>query len=49
MRNLKMILEYDGSRYKGWQKQADNDLTLQGKIESTLSKISGETIRSFRL
>ena len=44
MRNLKMILEYDGSRYKGWQKQADNDLTLQGKIESTLSKISGETI-----
>ncbi|MBZ9625372.1 tRNA pseudouridine(38-40) synthase TruA [Clostridium sp. FP2] len=44
MRNLKMILEYDGSRYKGWQKQEDNDLTLQGKIQSVLSKMAGEPI-----
>lgn len=44
MRNLKMILEYDGSRYKGWQKQPDNNLTLQGKIESALSKMEGEPI-----
>ncbi|MCB2293452.1 tRNA pseudouridine(38-40) synthase TruA [Clostridium algoriphilum] len=44
MRNLKTILEYDGSRYKGWQKQADNDLTVQGKIESSLSKMAGERI-----
>ena len=44
MRNLKMILEYDGSRYKGWQKQEDNDLTIQGKIQSVLSKMAGETI-----
>jgi tRNA pseudouridine38-40 synthase len=44
MRNLKMILEYDGSRYKGWQKQQDNDLTVQGKIESVLSKMAGEAI-----
>jgi len=44
MRNLKIILEYDGSRYKGWQKQEDNDLTVQGKIQSVLSKMAGETI-----
>lgn len=44
MRNLKMILEFDGSRYKGWQKQEDNDLTVQGKIESALSKMTGEII-----
>ena len=44
MRNLKMILEFDGSRYKGWQKQQDNDLTVEGKIESALSKMVGETI-----
>jgi len=44
MRNLKMILEYDGSRYKGWQKQEDNNLTLQGKIQSVLSKMAGENI-----
>jgi len=45
MRNLKMILEFDGSRYKGWQKQENNDLTLQGKIESVLSKMAGEPIQ----
>ncbi|MGH4122868.1 MAG: tRNA pseudouridine(38-40) synthase TruA [Clostridium sp.] len=44
MKNLKMILEYDGSRYKGWQKQEDNDLTVAGKIQSVLSKMAGETI-----
>ncbi|MBU3093214.1 tRNA pseudouridine(38-40) synthase TruA [Clostridium sp. CF011] len=44
MRNLKMILEYDGSRYKGWQKQSDNDLTVQGKLEGALSKMAGEPI-----
>ncbi|HEY8892040.1 MAG TPA: tRNA pseudouridine(38-40) synthase TruA [Clostridium sp.] len=45
MKNLKMILEYDGSRYKGWQKQGDNDLTVQGKIEKTLSEMAGEIIQ----
>jgi tRNA pseudouridine38-40 synthase len=45
MKNLKMILEYDGSRYKGWQKQGDNDLTLQGKMESVLSEMAGEPIQ----
>ncbi len=31
MRNLKMTIEYDGFKYKGWQKQKDTDLTIQGK------------------
>jgi tRNA pseudouridine38-40 synthase len=45
MKNLKMMLEFDGSRYKGWQKQADNDLTLQGKLEEVLSKITEESVK----
>jgi tRNA pseudouridine38-40 synthase len=45
MKNLKIILEFDGSRYKGWQKQGDNDLTLQGTIEAVLSKITEETVQ----
>lgn len=45
MKNLKMVLEYDGSRYKGWQKQGDNDLTIQGKVEEVLSKMTGETVQ----
>ena len=45
MKNLKMMLEFDGSRYKGWQKQADNDLTVQGKLEEVLSKITEQSVK----
>lgn len=45
MRNIKMTITYDGSKYKGWQKQKENDLTIQGKIEAVLSKMAGEVIQ----
>jgi len=45
MRNLKMTIAYDGFKYKGWQKQKENDLTIQGKIEAVLSKMTGEAIQ----
>ena len=45
MKNLKMILELDGSRYKGWQKQGNNDLTIQGQIEEVLSKMTEEKVQ----
>ena len=35
---VKAIVSYKGSRYYGWQKQ-DNQITVQGCIESVLSKI----------
>lgn len=44
MGNIKLTIEYDGSRYKGWQKLGDNERTIQGKIESVLSKMTGEKI-----
>lgn len=44
MRNIKMIIEYDGKHYKGWQKQTENIPTLQGKLENILSKMTGEEI-----
>ncbi|AGA67750.1 pseudouridylate synthase I [Desulfitobacterium dichloroeliminans LMG P-21439] len=44
MRNFKMTISYDGSRYKGWQKQKETDLTIQGKLEAVLSKMTGEEI-----
>ena len=43
-KNIKIVLEYDGSRYDGWQKQGNTDNTLQGKIEGILKKWSGEEI-----
>ncbi|MEW9096521.1 MAG: tRNA pseudouridine(38-40) synthase TruA [Clostridiaceae bacterium] len=45
MRNLKMTIEYDGTRYKGWQKQIKDVSTVQDKIETVLSKMTGEDIQ----
>lgn len=36
MKNYKMLIEYDGSRYYGWQRQPDHE-TIQGKLEKVLS------------
>ena len=44
MRNLRLDICYDGSRYKGWQRLPGSDATIQGKIEQCLSKILGESI-----
>lgn len=48
MRNLKMVIEYDGTRYRGWQKQNQKDSsipTVQDKIETVLSKMTGEEVQ----
>ncbi len=39
MRNFKLLLAYDGSRYKGWQRLGDTDNTIQGKLENVLSRM----------
>lgn len=44
MRNFKIIIQYEGTRYQGWQKQGSTQNTLQGKFEALLSKIAGEPV-----
>ena len=44
MRNIRLDICYDGTRYKGWQRLANSDNTIQGKLERTLSRILGEQI-----
>ena len=44
MRNLRLDLCYDGTRYRGWQRLSGVENTLQGKLEQTLSRILGEAI-----
>lgn len=39
MRNFKLCLSYDGSRYRGWQKQGNTPGTIQEKMETLLSRI----------
>ena len=36
MKNYKLLIEYDGSRYYGWQRQPEHE-TIQGKLENVLS------------
>ena len=44
MRNLRLDICYDGSRYRGWQRLSGVENTLQGKIETVLSRILGESV-----
>lgn len=43
MANYKMIIEYDGTRYYGWQRQPEQT-TVQGKLESVLSLMCGREV-----
>ena len=44
MRNIRLDICYDGTRYNGWQRQTAHDNTIQGKLETALSRILGEPI-----
>ena len=44
MRNIRLDICYDGTRYRGWQRLAGVEETIQGKLETTLSRILGEPI-----
>lgn len=41
---IRLILEYDGSNYAGWQLQAGQD-SIQGRLEAVLERIFGQKIR----
>lgn len=40
-KNIKIILQYDGTRYDGWQKQGNTAQTIQGKLEAVLERMAG--------
>ena len=44
MRNIRLDICYDGSRYRGWQRLSGTDNTIQGKLEQTLSRILEEDV-----
>ena len=44
MRNFKLELCYDGSRYRGWQRQGNTGMTIQGKLEELLSRMLGQPV-----
>ncbi len=44
MRNLRLDICYDGTRYRGWQRLAGIQNTIQGKLEQTLSRVLDENV-----
>lgn len=46
MRNIKLTLEYDGSRYSGWQRlgKGESDNTIESKLLEVIKKMTGEAV-----
>lgn len=44
MQNYRALIQYDGTRYSGWQKQGNTDATIQGRLEKAISQLAGEEI-----
>ena len=43
MRNIKLVIEYDGKDFNGWQKQPTK-LNIQGEIAKVIERITGEQV-----
>jgi len=43
-RNIRLLLEYDGTRYHGWQRQRDQ-ISIQQVLEESLQRLTGEEVR----
>lgn len=41
MRNIKLVIEYDGTNYAGWQRQS-NIVTIQQKVEEAIENVVGK-------
>ena len=44
MKNYKIVIRYEGTRFQGWQRQTSTDNTIQGKIEAILSRMCGVSV-----
>ena len=44
MANFCLLIQYDGSRYNGWQRQGNTQNTIQEKLETILETLYGEPI-----
>ena len=42
--NYKAVIQYEGTRYRGWQIQGNTEQTIQGKLETVLSRMEGEPV-----
>src|SRR6476646_5133087 len=45
MPNYKLVIEYDGTRYRGWQTQKNTDRTVAAVLERAATDLFGEPVR----
>ena len=45
MRNFKILIQYEGTKYQGWQRQESTGNTIQGKFEAILSKMTDSKVQ----
>lgn len=44
MKNYRMLIEYDGTKYHGWERKTNVD-TIQGKLEGVLEAMTGSEVK----
>lgn len=44
MKNYKITVSYDGTKYNGWQRQGNTQNTIQEKFENVISKMCGKSV-----
>ncbi|MDO4260802.1 MAG: tRNA pseudouridine(38-40) synthase TruA [Eubacteriales bacterium] len=42
--NYRAVVQYEGTRYRGWQTQGNTEQTVQGKLEALLTRMEGERV-----
>ena len=45
MQNYKILIQYDGTKYSGWESHSRNDMTIQGRIENVLTRLAENPIK----
>ena len=43
-KNYRLLVAYDGTRFYGWASQPDQEMTIQGKLENVLSRMTGSEV-----
>lgn len=44
MQNYKITIQYDGTKYQGWQRLKESSVSIQGKIEDVLTKMCNHKV-----
>ncbi len=47
MKNFKITVQYDGTKYNGWQRQGNTKNTIQERFENVLSRMCGKEVEIF--